>query len=171
MWKKDYATMLEAMARQPEGVLLVAGEGPLKAELQSQSESLGTRVRFLGLREDVPDLMNACDGFVMSSIVEGLPMVLIEAALAGLPTVATDAGGVREVIREGQTGWVVPPGDATALAEAMQRLTSLPVAVRHQMGESARRDAEERFHLSEVASRWERLYLDCLSRAQRQLQP
>lgn len=171
MWKKDHATMLQAMARQPEGILFIAGEGPLEKELRAQAETLGARVRFLGLREDIPDLMSACDGFVMSSVVEGLPMALIEAAMAGLPAVATDAGGVREVIRDGETGFVVPARDAEVLGEAMRRLAGMPAEARGEMGSTARRNAIERFSLSEAATRSEALYRTCLREAERQLLP
>ena len=97
-----------ARAGGAAGNLVIAGKGPDEEALGAQAESLGVRVRFLGLREDIPDLMNACDGFVMSSVVEGLPMVLIEAAMAGLPAVTTNAGGTRDVVRDGETGFVVP---------------------------------------------------------------
>lgn len=171
MWKKDYATMLLAMAKQPAGMLFIAGEGPLGEELRVQAEAFGERVRFLGLREDVPDLMNACDGLVMSSVVEGLPMVLIEAALASLPAVATDVGGIREVIRDGETGFVVPVQDAEALGDAMRRVAAMPADARQRMGAIARRNAIDRFSLSEVAARWESLYRDCLLEAERYLLP
>ncbi|MCC6264008.1 MAG: glycosyltransferase [Bryobacterales bacterium] len=171
MWKKDHATMLSAMAQQPAGILLIAGEGPLEKELRKQAEALEARVRFLGLREDIPYLMSACDGFVMSSVVEGLPMALIEAAMAGLPAVATDAGGVREVIRDGETGFVVPARDAAALGEAMRRLAGMPAEARGEMGEAARRNAVERFSLSETAARWEALYRECLREAENELLP
>ena len=171
MWKKDYATMLLAMARQPSGTLLIAGRGPDERELRAQAESLKARVRFLGLREDVPDLMNACDGFAMSSVVEGLPMVLIEAAMAGLPAVTTDAGGTREVVADGETGFVVPARNAEALSEAMQRLAAMPLEDRQRMGDAARRIALRRFSISKVAAQWDGLYRECLGEAERRLLP
>jgi glycosyltransferase involved in cell wall biosynthesis len=102
MWKKDYATMLRAFTRTEGAKLLIAGAGPQEAELKALAAGLGvdTRVRFLGQVEDVAGLMNAADGFVMSSVVEGLPVALLEAAASGVPVVATDAGGVREAV-----GW------------------------------------------------------------------
>ncbi|MCL4782713.1 MAG: glycosyltransferase [Bryobacterales bacterium] len=171
MWKKDYATMLLAMAGGVAGTLLIAGKGPDEEALRAQAESLGVRVRFLGLREDIPDLMNACDGFVMSSVVEGLPMVLIEAAMAGLPAVTTNAGGTRDVVRDGETGFVVPVRDAAALRAAMQRLAAMPAEERRRMGEAARCAARERFSISKVASQWEDLYRGCLGEAASRLLP
>lgn len=171
MWKKDYATMLEALTRLPEATLLIAGDGPLAEELRGFAQPLGDRVRFLGLREDVAELMLASDGFVLSSVVEGLPMVLMEAAMSGLPSVATDVGGVREVVVDGQTGFVVPPKDPAALAAAMQSLASLPAEARRNLGEAARRHALANFNLDAVAAQWENLYRDGARRAAGALEP
>ena len=119
MWKKDYPTMLRAFAAQRQGVLLIAGEGPEEAALRALARELEANVRFLGLRADVPELMNAANGFLLSSVVEGLPMALLEAASSALPCVATDAGGVGEIVLDGQTGYLVPPGDPAAFGAAM----------------------------------------------------
>ena len=165
MWKKDYVTMLEAMARQRDGVLLIAGVGPLEEKLRALAGELGVRARFLGSREDIADLMNASDGLVLSSVVEGLPMVLIEAAAAGLPCVATDVSGVREAVLDGQTGFVVRVQDPVALAAAMKRLAELPPEARARMAESARAHALAQFDVRTVAAQWEQLYLDRLEAA------
>jgi len=155
MWKKNYPLMLEAMARQPAGVLIIAGDGPDAARLRQLA---GPNVRFLGARQDMPALMNACDGFVLSSDVEGLPMVLLEAAASGLPQVATGAGGVPEAVVHERTGLVVPCGDAAALAAAMHRMASMPPAARASMARAAREHAVARFDLAAVTSQWENLY-------------
>jgi glycosyltransferase involved in cell wall biosynthesis len=165
MWKKDYITMLEAMARQRDGVLLIAGAGPLEEKLRVHAGELGVSARFLGLREDIVELMNASDALVLSSVVEGLPMVLIEAAAAGLPCVATDVGGVREVVLDGETGFVVRIQDPVALAAAMKRLAELPPEARARMAESARAHALAQFDIRTVATQWEQLYLDRLEAA------
>jgi glycosyltransferase involved in cell wall biosynthesis len=158
MWKKDYPTMLRAMARQRTGVLLIAGEGPLRVQLHSLAGELGVHARFLGARQDMAELMNACDGLLLSSVVEGLPMVLLEAAASGLPSIATNAGGVREAVLDGHTGYVVPSGEPVALAEAMSRLVDLPAEARQRMARAAREHALARFDLRVVADQWERLY-------------
>jgi len=160
MWKKDYPTMLRAMARQRAGVLFIAGSGPLETELHTLARELGSNARFLGSRDDIPELMNACDGLLLSSVVEGLPMVLLEAASCGLPCVATDAGGVREAVANERTGYVVPPGSPDALAAAMSRLTELSGQARREMAQAARELAVARFDLSVVTAQWERLYLE-----------
>jgi glycosyltransferase involved in cell wall biosynthesis len=166
LWKKDYASLLGAFARQSDAVLLIAGEGPEGDRLRCQARELAVdaRVRFLGAREDLPALMNAADGFVLSSVVEGLPMVLLEAAASGVPAVATDAGGVRECVADGETGFVVPRSDGDALAAAMSRLASLPAGTRARMGEAARARALERFDMDTVAAQWERAYRELLQR-------
>ncbi len=161
MWKKDYPTMLRAAARLGGGILLIAGTGPLESELATLARELGVRAHFLGAREDVPALMNAADGLVLSSVVEGLPMVLLEAAASGLPCVTTDVGGARDAVLDGQTGFLAPCGDPEALAAAMTRLVELPVAARREMCRRAREWALARFDLNSVTSQWEQLYREC----------
>jgi glycosyltransferase involved in cell wall biosynthesis len=175
MWKKDYQTMLRAMARRRAGVpgtaghcgevLLIAGEGPQEAELRSLAGELGANVRFLGARDDVPELMNASDGLLLSSVVEGLPVVLPEAAATGLPCVATGVGGVREAVLDGRTGYAVRPGDPAALAEGMARLAALPLQARQRMAQAAREHVLARFDLSVVTGQWERVYFELLESA------
>jgi glycosyltransferase involved in cell wall biosynthesis len=105
----------------PDTVFAIAGDGPLKTDLIRQARELGVqnRVRFLGIRRDVPRLMASADLFVLSSRSEGLPMVLLEAMGMQAAVVAADVGGVSEVIRHGQTGLLTPPEDAPALAAAI----------------------------------------------------
>jgi len=166
LWKKDYASLLQAFARQPDEVMLIAGEGPEADRLRQQARELGVdgRARFLGRREDLPALMNAADGFVLSSVVEGLPMVLLEAAASGLPAVATDAGGVREIVADRETGFVVPGSDCDALAVAMSRLALLPAETRARMGRAARARTAERFGMETVVAQWECTYRELLER-------
>lgn len=164
MWKKDYPTMLRAAAllraaaQKPGSALWIAGGGPLEEELSKLASELGVNAQFLGPRDDLPALMNAADGLVLSSVVEGLPMVWLEAAASGLPGVSTDVGGAGEVVLAGRTGFLAPCGDADALASAMARLAGLPPEARREMGRKARELAEARFALQVVASQWERLY-------------
>lgn len=164
MWKKDYPTMLRAFAAQREGTLLIVGEGPQNAELRALAAELGADVRFLGARENVPELLNAADAFLLSSVVEGMPLALLEAAASGLPAVATDVGGAREVVADGETGFVAPPGDAAALAGAMSRLAAQPPPDRAVMGQVARDRAVARFDFEKIADRWERFYEELVKR-------
>jgi glycosyltransferase involved in cell wall biosynthesis len=160
MWKKDYPAMLRAASRLPGCTLWIAGAGPLEGELKALARELGVNARFLGAREDLPELMNAADGFVLSSVVEGLPMVLLEAAASGLPSVSTGVGGAGEAVADSKTGFLAPCGDTEALSRAMARLAALPETARHEMGRAARAMALERFDLRVVTSHWEKLYRD-----------
>jgi glycosyltransferase involved in cell wall biosynthesis len=148
MWKKDYGTLFRAL---PGGVLLVAGSGPDEKELRASAPG---NVRFLGQRDDVAALMAAADALVLSSVVEGLPLALLEAAASGLPIVATDVGGVKEVVQD----YLVPPGDPVALGEAMQRLMALPAADRVDLGCRARERVIARYDIERVVTEWEELY-------------
>lgn len=167
---KDYPNLLRAFAQvareSPEAVLLIVGDGPLRPSMQDLAceLGLGERVRFLGIRRDVPELMNAADAYVMSSAWEGMPMVLLEASAAALPIVATDVGGNREVVVEGESGFLVPARDHEALAAAMLRVMCLPAEVRRRMGEAGRRYVEANFALDRVVDRWEELYRELLAR-------
>ena len=104
--------------------------------------------------------MNAADAFVLSSTVEGLPTVLLEAAASGLPCVATAVGGVSEAVIPDRTGYLVPPGDAPALAAAMTRMAS---AARGEMSRGAREFAIVHFDLRVVVDQWESLYRELLA--------
>jgi glycosyltransferase involved in cell wall biosynthesis len=161
MWKKNYPMMLRAMERQRRSILLIAGAGPDEAELRAMAP--GT-VRFLGARTDLPDLMNAADGLVLSSTVEGLPMVLLEAAASGLPCVATAVGGVAEAVLADRTGYLVSPGDTDALSHAMRLLSVLPPADREVMSHEAREYALARFDLHAIVEQWEHLYRTLLAK-------
>jgi glycosyltransferase involved in cell wall biosynthesis len=155
MWKKNYPLMLRAMERQPGAVLLIAGSGPDEDALRAAAPS---SVRFLGARTDLPELMNAADALVLSSDVEGLPMVLLEAAASGLPSVATAVGGVLEVVLSDRTGFLVRAGDLEALSGAMSRMAALPAWDRAGMSREAREYALARFDLPAVVQQWEHLY-------------
>jgi glycosyltransferase involved in cell wall biosynthesis len=167
---KDYPNMLRAFAsvreRHPEAVLLLAGRGSLQDETESLARELqiGPAVRFLGVRDDVAALVSAADGYVMSSAWEGMPMVLLEAAAGGLPVVTTRVGGTAEVVLDGESGYLAPPGDSQALASAMQRLMNLSEAERRALGERGREHIRTNYGLHRVVERWEELYREVLAR-------
>ncbi|GBC97341.1 Putative glycosyltransferase EpsD [bacterium HR16] len=167
---KDYPNLLTAYARvaqsHPHSLLLLAGDGPLRSEMEGIVCSLGIqhRVRFLGVRRDVLQLMNAADAYVMSSSREGLPNVLLEAHATGLPVVATDVGGNREIVRDGESGFIVPSRNPDALARAMQHLMSVSERERSQMGAVGRQHIIENYSMEHVVQQWENLYRELLSR-------
>jgi glycosyltransferase involved in cell wall biosynthesis len=174
---KDYPNMLRAFAKVRElearAVLLVVGIGSLKEEAEALSRDLGLggAVRFLGVRNDVPEVMSAADGFVLSSAWEGMPIVLLEAAAAGLPIVATVAGGNQEVVLDGLSGFLVPPRQSDALSGAMLRLMGLSAAQRRSMGEHGRENVRAHHSLARMVDQWEDLYREVLARKGQALAP
>jgi glycosyltransferase involved in cell wall biosynthesis len=161
---KDYPNMLHAFAqvcqRDSNAVLLLVGHGSLQQETESLARSLGLadRIHFLGVRSDVPEIMAAADGYVMSSAWEGMPIALLEAAAAGLPIVATRVGGNHEVVRDGESGFLVPPRDHEALGQAMLRLMEQAPERRRAMGECGREHVRVHYGLGRVVERWQDLY-------------
>jgi len=162
IWKKDPATLIGAFARLGRGVLLVAGSGPEENSMREMAQRCGARVIFLGERDDVAGLMQAADGFVLSSVVEGLPVVLLEAAASGLAVVATRAGGVAGIIEDGISGFLAPPGDAAALADRMLRVMELSCDQRRRIGLVAREKVCAEFDANLVCRRWLDLYQELL---------
>lgn len=126
--------------------LVIVGTGELEGELRRQAAHLGIEgtTWFAGETLAPEDFYQAADIFALTSCAEGLPNVLLEAAVFSLPVVTTDAGGSREVVVDGETGFVVPVGDEVALAAALQRLLVDP-GLRRRMGEAGRRRVEEVF--------------------------
>lgn len=167
---KDHPNMLRAFSvvarEREEAVLLLVGKGNLIEETKKLAcdSGLKDRVRFLGVRRDVPELMNAADAYIMSSAWEGLPMVLLEAGSCGLPIVATDVGGNSEVVLEGESGYIVPPRDPVALATAMRKMMTLSEAERTAMGQTGRGHIEANYSLDRVVDQWEALYQELLQR-------
>jgi glycosyltransferase involved in cell wall biosynthesis len=153
-------------ARVPGAVLLLVGKGSLRDETEAvvHELGLGDQVRFLGVRSDIAELVGAADGYVMSSAGEGMPMVLLEAAAGGLPIVSTRVGGNHEVVRDGESGYLVPPRDADALGEAMLRLMALDPPARRAMGDRGREHVRAHYELHRVVERWEELYREVQER-------
>ena len=151
--------LIEAMsyvlARRSDAVLAVAGEGGLLEETRRRAEPLGSAVRFLGWQPDIADLYVAADCVVLTSDSEGMPVTLIEAAMAGVPGVTTDVGSAREVVVDGVTGLVVA-SDASAVADGLLRL--FDVELRDRLGAAARARAEAEFGTRRLIADHEALY-------------
>lgn len=153
----------ELLRRDGDGrcrVLLVGPRDPETLDAVSDAElaELRGRVRWLGERDDVPDLLAAANLFAFPSHYrEGIPRVLVEAALAGVPAVAADNVGSREVVVDGETGLLVPPHRPDLLAEAIRRLRHHPDLAR-RLADAARRRARGRFTLGPIAERHRELY-------------
>ena len=163
--QKGHRYLFEALALEPALAdlrLMVVGDGPLRAALERQvaDRGLASRVFFLGSRRDLGDLLSAMDIFVLPSLWEGLPLSMVLAMGAGLPVVSTSVAGIPEVVQDGKTGVLVPPGDSTALAGALARLVG-SAGERQTLGAAAREYVLPRFgverYVASVVSVYERL--------------
>ncbi len=168
---KDYPNLLrafrQARAEFPQTQLWVAGEGARAGAAAVQDLAgglgLGERVRWLGLRRDMPALLDAADGFALSSAWEGMPLAVGEAMAMEKPVVATDVGGVRELV--GEAGVLVPGESSERLAEAMLALMRATPEACGALGRAARRRIESLFNIETKAEEWEALYRAILDRA------
>jgi glycosyltransferase involved in cell wall biosynthesis len=126
--QKGHVHLLAAAAEIPDALFLLAGDGAERPRLEAEARALGVadRVRFLGHRDDIPELLALCDLFVLPSLYEGLPLSVLEAMAAGRPVVATAVGGTDEAVLHGETGLLVAPGDASALRDAIRALLADP---------------------------------------------
>lgn len=143
----------------PESRFLLVGDGPLRAEVESwvAASGLGGAVHRVGLQPDVVPYLSAIDLLMISSDFEGLPLVLLEAMALERPVVSTAVGGIAEVVVDGETGVLVPPGDAAGLARAATDLLRQPLR-RRAMGEAARQRVERAFGTRRMLAELERLY-------------
>jgi glycosyltransferase involved in cell wall biosynthesis len=153
----------EALARHPDARLLIVGDGDLMDLLREKARRLpvADRVVFAGHRSDVPDVLAAVDVFCISSLYEGTPLALFEAMAAGRPIVSTAVDGCREVLEDGVTGLLVPPGDPPALARALDRVLS-DAALRGDLAHHAL-EASRRFDVRRCVEQMEDLYDEVLA--------
>jgi glycosyltransferase involved in cell wall biosynthesis len=164
--QKDYSTELRAFAvavrHAPRLKLAIAGDGPLRAQLEQLARVLGveSRVRFLGHRHDVPELLRSVDVFALASTFEPFGVVLLEALAAGRPIVATAVNDVAEIVRDGRSGVLVPASDASTMAAVFVKLAH-DHECRARLGAQARVEAE-RFRLDTAVAAYERLYEESL---------
>lgn len=163
---KNVASLLRAVAALPPLtvplVLLVAGDGPLRGELERQASELGlaNRVRFLGERRDVGALFDAASFVVLPSHREGLSNVLLEAMACGCPVLASDVPGNREALRNGEEGLLYPTGDDHALAQALGTMVT-DTGLREQLARRARARIEGEFSLEAMTRAMSSIYLGC----------
>lgn len=166
--EKAHERLLAAAAKiaacQPAIEFDIVGDGPRRAELQNIAEHLGIagRVRFLGHRDDVPELLAGADLFVLPSRSEAFPNGVLEAMASGLPVVACRVGGLLEMIDDGRTGVLVPPDDELALADAILTLIADPDRAR-ALGKAARADVAARYSFDAMTGAFEQLYLSELT--------
>ena len=152
------AAFAKMLADCPTAVLLLIGTGPREQELRGLAAELGVahRVRFLGVRDDVPDLLPGLDVSCLSSVHEGVPLVLAESMAAAVPVVATGCGSVPDMVTDGVEGFVVGVGDHDALADRLIALASDP-DLRRRLGAAGRDRARREFDIADTARSYERL--------------
>lgn len=161
--EKDVDLAIRAVAAL-DAHLVVLGEGNRRADLEALGRTLAPgRVHFVGTSARPQETLAAADVVVLASRTEGMPAVLIEAGLSGIPVVATDVGAVREVVASEEAGLVVPPGDAGAVASALRRVLEEPGRAR----EAARAHCLARFDIDVVARAWEELFTTLDARRRR----
>ena len=163
--QKGLPTLLEAAAAVPGADFVLAGDGPDRGSLESRAAALdlGERVRFLGARSDVPELLAGCDVFALPSLYEGSSLAVLEAMAAGTAILSTDIEGTNELIESGRNGVLVPPGDPDAMARELARLAGDP-SLRAALGAAAKADAESRFGRDQMAARVAGIYTEALAR-------
>jgi len=168
LWEgKGHQTLIEAMPRIiqqfPKVKFLFVGEGYLRQNLEKLATARGLRdyIIFTGFRKDIPEITATFDIAVLPSFFEGLGRSLLEAMALGKPVVATNVGGIPEVVEDSLNGSLVSPGDSVALAEAIIRLLK-DKELRHRMGVEGRRRIDERFSAEKMVNRIEDIYRSIL---------
>jgi glycosyltransferase involved in cell wall biosynthesis len=162
---KGLEVLLEALRVVPQLHALVIGDGPKRDEWRAMADAYGLsdRVHWAGFRRDVNELLPGADLMIHPSLDDAFPTVLLEAGAAGLPVVASRLGGIPEIVEEGVTGMLVPGGDASPLAHAIQTLLANPNEL-EQMGIAARARAEELFSTRAWIDRLDAVYAEALEK-------
>ena len=161
--EKGHEHLLNAAALVPQATFVIAGEGPLRQSLEAQARQLSIdgRVKFLGHREDIQDLLAMCDIFVLPSLSEGLPVSVLEAMAASKPVIASAVGGNKEVVVHGETGLLVSPADPTALAHAIQAVLSDP-ALAGRLAAAGKARVQQQFSAKTMVERITQTYDELL---------
>jgi len=166
---KSYPTLLRASQKVfreiPNAYLVVVGEGPLQDELLKLVRELEIvdRVKFLGWRKDVPEILRGVDVYALASESEGMSNTILEAMASGRPVVTTNVGGNPELVVDGETGLLVPSLNPEALAAAIAKLLREP-KLRRQLGENGRRRVEEQFSLEAMVRNYAKVYREVFNR-------
>ena len=150
----------------PSTIFVFAGDGPQRMEFEARARELGiaASVRFLGHREDMRDVYQSFDIFLLPSHFEGMPMSVLEAMAAGVPVVTTPVGGLKDLVRDGRTGLSVPIGDAASLSRAIQRLLA-DVDFRRRLGRAGKKEIEASYSVEHMAHQYLNVYKEALCRS------
>ena len=167
VWQKGFEYLIRAMPtitkKCPEAKFLIVGVGPLRERLEALGERLKVKENliFTGFRSDISDILAAVDLLVVPSLLEGFPMITLEAMAMAKPIVATNIDGMTEQLTNGENGLLVPPKDPGALANAIIRFLSDKKSAQ-QMGMAARKRVEQEFSVEKMVSETEKVYMDLL---------
>ncbi len=163
---KDHLLVMRSLAilADHNWLLDLAGDGPLYEEVQTTCRRLGLekRVTFRGYCEDVASLLQASQVFLLISNWEGLPCSILEAMRAGLPVIASDVGGVPELVQDTRTGFLIPRGDGSILTQRLQQLLVNP-RLRETMGRNGRTRFDKEFSFTQMAEKTLAVYEECIS--------
>lgn len=156
---RDVVRIFHRLQREISARLVLVGDGPDRPEAAFEAESLGIsdRVVFLGKQDSVAELLACADLFLLPSESESFGLVALEAMAAGVPVIASDTGGLPEVVIDGETGYLAPVGDVEAMADAGAAVLA-DAGIWSRMSEAARRRAEERFGVDRVVPQYEQFY-------------
>jgi len=167
VWQKGFETFIRAIpeiiSAAPESRFLFVGDGPLKTKLIRRSEQLGVRdkIVFAGFRSDIREILSAIDLFVVPSLLEGFPMVTLEAMAVAKPIIATQIDGITEQITDGKNGILVPPKNPGVLAEMVLKLIRNKELSR-KLGATARQKVEQEFSVEKMVAETEKVYLSVM---------
>jgi glycosyltransferase involved in cell wall biosynthesis len=153
--RKGVHYLLEAseavLARHPEAIFVLAGTGPSEKALRERARRADpARFRFVGFRQDIPQLLNIAEVLVLPSLREGLPQVILEAYACGVPVIANDVGGVKDVLRDGENGHLLEPEQPDRISAAINHLLD-DEALRAAMGKANRAIAVAEYDLQKIA--------------------
>jgi L-malate glycosyltransferase len=159
----DAIRILERVAREVDAVLLMVGEGPERSAAQALARRLGLqeRVRFLGVYESIVELVARADVFLLPSELESFGLSALEAQACAVPVVGSDAGGLPEVVKHAETGFLLPVGDVDGMSARVLELLK-DEEHRKEMGRAGRRRAESLFGADRIVTQYERYYEDVL---------
>ncbi len=146
--------------RMPSAHLVLLGDGPCKAELEQQASDMSCRdsIHFLGHRDNIEHLLRGINVFVLSSVAEGMPLAILEAMAAGIPCIATEVGGIPDIICDSDIGYMIPPKDSNALAEVMIELAKMPDEKRQKLIDNARQKVYSSYSHKVVIRKLENIY-------------
>ena len=173
-YAKGHRYLLEAIGRLVESFpdirCLIVGDGPLREELKVYAQKLGIMQNciFMGTRDDVAQILSMLDIFVLPSVSEGLPFVLLEAMAMQCAVVATNIGGINELVEDGRTGILVPPGDNQALAAALKELLQNRKKAQ-SLAACARLEVEQRFTLQRTLKETQEVYDECMNKKDKKI--